>query len=103
MTLKDNIKRQSLMYIDAVLAGMEGELLRWNIHKEFVRCLPGKVDPDSLIPILHNLDQVIGFTVEMVGKKVPKKEIEHWGNELFKKLWKFYIEVDERSNNGKAD
>ncbi len=90
MTLKDNIKRQSVLYIEAVLAGMEGDMLRTQIHQEFCRYLPEGIDPDFLQPVLHNLDQAIGFTLEMVGKQVPKNAVQHWGEELFKLIWRGY-------------
>lgn len=90
MTLRDNIKRQSRVYVDAILDGMGGDLLRTLTHMEFIRCLPEDIDPGFLLPILHNLDQVIGFDAKQVGEDVPEKQRKRYASHLFRRLWDIY-------------
>lgn len=91
MTLKQNIKRQCQIYIDALIAGIDGDLVRTHTHQELERRLPDNADPDSLPPILHNLDQAIGFDMDLIGKWVPEKQRKRYGNLLFRKIWKLYL------------
>ncbi len=90
MTLRQNIKRQSRVYIDAVLDGIGGDVLRSVTHMEFIRRLPHDVDPGFLLPILHNLDKVVGFDMEHIGKDLPEKQRRIYANHLFSRLWDIY-------------
>ncbi len=90
MNLEENIRRQCGIYIDAILAGVEGDLLRFHTHAEFCRRLVMESDEDALKVILHNLDQVIGFTVESVGQPVSRNARETWAGALFDKVWDMY-------------
>ncbi len=90
MDLEKNIRRQCKIYIDALLAGVEGDQIRFHAHRAFCLGLVRESDEDTLTTILHNLDQVIGFTVESVGKKLPEKPRQAWADALFDKIWDLY-------------
>jgi hypothetical protein len=90
ITLEDNIRRQCRIYIDSILAGTTGEILRLHAHAEFCRRLVLESDEEALAAILHNLDKVIGFTVESVGKPVPQDVRRLWAEALFDKVWNLY-------------
>ncbi len=90
VNLEANIHRQCGIYIDSIIAGVKGDMIRFHAHAEFCRRLVMESDEDALNAILHNLDQVIGFTVESVGKPVSKNVRKTWADALFDKVWDLY-------------
>ena len=100
MTYKQNIRHQCRVYIEAMLDGIGSDLLRSLTHMEFIRRLPEDVDPGFLLPILHNLDRVIGFDVRGVGTDVPEKQVAIWANHLFLRLWDIYKDEEVKDDDG---
>jgi len=90
ISIEQSIRRQCKIYIDAIIDGISGELIRFHAHAELCRRLVRESDTDALITILHNLDQVIGFTVESVGTQVAEATRQGWANALFDHVWDLY-------------
>lgn len=88
--IENNIRRQCRIYIDAIIEGAEGDLIRFHAHAELCRRLVRESDVDALTAILHNLDQVIGFTVESVGTPLPEKPRQDWAEALFNVIWDLF-------------
>lgn len=88
--LEENIHRQCKIYIDSIIAGVKGDVIRFHAHAAFYRELVMESDESALDVILHNLDQIIGFTVESVGKPVSQNARKTWADALFDQVWYLY-------------
>ena len=78
-------------YITTIFEGIEGDILRSYWHRQFVHTF-GKVgiDEEKVDGLLHNLDRVIDFHIEMLRVYKRTGLRKFFVDELYKRILKLY-------------